>query len=67
MDEVYRDHRIATKLVAGIWTARISHVRGAAMPLTAQASEVEGAAVCAARARRTIDRYLDYLANGERD
>lgn len=64
MDEVYRGYRVATKLVTGTWTARVSQARGPVVPVTARATEAEGEAICMARTRAAIDRYIAYLADG---
>jgi hypothetical protein len=63
LDEIYRGYRIATKFAAGIWTARISHVRGSIAPISAKATDAEGDAACMARARDAVDGYIRYLAN----
>ncbi len=61
MDEVYRFYRIAITQADG-WTARITHVRGTYIPLTARATAAEGPERCLARARQLVDRYIDFLS-----
>lgn len=60
MDEVYRGYRIAIKQ-AGTWTARITHVRGTLILLSASATLAEGAEHCLAQARARIDQYIGFL------
>ena len=66
MDEVYRGYRIAIRL-QGEWSARVSHVRGSLVPLTARASPADGPHVCLERARALVDRYIEFLAQNEID
>ena len=60
MDEFYCGYRIAIKQADG-WVARITHARGTHIPLSAKATEKEGAARCLARARELVDRYVEFL------
>jgi hypothetical protein len=60
VDEVYRGYRIAIRKKEK-FEARVTHVRGPYVPLTATASLGEGQEQCAIRARATIDRYIEFL------
>ena len=66
MDALYRNYRIAIRQ-NGHWVARITHVRGTLLPLTATSTLREGEKVCDARARELIDRYIAFLAQNEID
>jgi hypothetical protein len=67
LDEVYRGHRITiTERDDGCFTARITHVRGQRLALTARASATEGEEACFIRARAEIDRYLSFLSDRSR-
>jgi hypothetical protein len=66
VDEVYRGYRIAIKQ-DGIWTARVTHVRGPYVPLDAKATLAEGPAKCIERARAMIDRYIAFLEQNALD
>ncbi|MET0530182.1 MAG: hypothetical protein ABW003_17910 [Microvirga sp.] len=61
MDEVYNGYRIAIRQSGPAWVARISHVRGSLLPITAIASQNEGTAICLERARAAVGRYIRYL------
>jgi hypothetical protein len=60
VDEFYRGYRIAIKQTDR-WVARITHVRGTYVPLDAEASLEESSAACIERARRLVDRYVEFL------
>lgn len=66
MDELYRNYRIAVRQ-AETWSARITHVRGPVVPTHATATLEEGSAVCLARARQIVDRYIAFLDRNEPD
>ena len=58
VDEFYRGYRIAIKQTDG-WVARITHVRGTHIPLSAKATEKEGRGAlprAGARAGRPLHR-----------
>ncbi len=64
MDTLYRSYRIALKR-DGHWLARITHVRGTLLPLTATATLKEGADTCRQRAEALIDRYIAFLSQND--
>lgn len=66
MDEVYRGYRISIKQNGG-WTARVTHVRGPYIPLSAKATLAEGEGKCLERARAMIDRYVVFIAQNDLD
>ena len=64
MDEVYRGYRITiAQRNDSSFGARITHVRGSALPLIARATATEGEEACFRRARAGIDRYLAFLSD----
>jgi hypothetical protein len=66
VDEVYRGYRIAIRMTDR-WSARITHVRGTVVPLSAVATPGEGEGQCLIRARTPIDRYVEFLAMNDLD
>jgi hypothetical protein len=66
VDEVYRGYRIAIRMTDR-WTARITHVRGPVVPLSAVATAGEGEGQCLIRARALVDRYVEFLALNDID
>ena len=64
MEDLYRGYRIAVKHELD-WRARVTHVRGHLLAVTARAKTEEGAECCLRRARAEIDRYLAFLDDAD--
>lgn len=66
MDELHRGYRIGLKQLDR-WVARVTHVRGTLVPISAEASLDEGPKRCLERARAQIDRYVAFLGENGLD
>lgn len=64
MDELYRGHRIAIRLIDGHHVARVTAATGKVIPISARVSEAEGAEACMLMARSMLGRYLGYVSGG---
>lgn len=65
MDEVYKGHRIAIRLIDGELVARITQASGREVPVTVKRPQADGPTACMAAAREALSSYLNYM-NGSR-